>query len=147
MARLTRLLIGINVAVFTLEAVSGQRFLATFALLAVGHFFLWPSSLARSASRWAADHVRLSSANFLHHGDQHVPRFGCSASESNELLGPRHYLTALFRFPCLVQRDSVVSRLNDGHSTVFIRTVGASARSSGIWLASACFFRVAPLSC
>jgi len=38
MARFTRLLIIINVAVFALEAVSGSGLLANFALWPVGHF-------------------------------------------------------------------------------------------------------------
>jgi len=66
-----KIVIGINVAVFTLEAVSGQRFLATFALWPVGHF-LWPSSLAGRLQGVAADHVRLSSREFSPSGDQHV---------------------------------------------------------------------------
>ena len=38
MARLTRFLIGANIAVFALEAVSGPGLLATYALWPVGHF-------------------------------------------------------------------------------------------------------------
>ena len=40
MARFTRLLIGANVAVFVLEAISGPGLLATFALWPVGHFIV-----------------------------------------------------------------------------------------------------------
>src|SRR5207244_13152375 len=66
MARLTRLLIGVNVAVFALEAVSGQRFLATFALWPVGHFFVAQFGSAVGFKVWQLITCGFLHANFLH---------------------------------------------------------------------------------
>ena len=72
MARFTRLLIIINVAVFALEAVSGSGLLANFALWPVGHFVVAQFDRPGRIQAVAADHVRLSSCEFPSSGDQHV---------------------------------------------------------------------------
>jgi hypothetical protein len=99
MARLTRLLIGINVAVFALEAVSGPGFLARFALWPVGHFIVAQFDGPVGFRLW-----QLMTCGFLHANLLHLAinmyalwMFG---SDVERAVGPRHYLIRTgFRVP------------------------------------------------
>src|ERR1700687_4826507 len=95
MARFTRLLIGANVAVFALEAVSGPRFLATFALWPIGHFIVTQFDASVGFKVW-----QLITCGFLHSNFLHLAinmyalwMFG---SYVERAIGPRHYLTLYF---------------------------------------------------
>src|SRR5437870_11347482 len=95
MARLTRLLIGINVAVFALEAVSGQRFLASFALWPVGHFVVAQFGSDVGCEVWQLITCGFLHANFLHLAIN-MYALWMFGSDVERTIGSRHYLTLYF---------------------------------------------------
>src|SRR2546423_8001891 len=95
MARLTRLLIGINVAVFALQAVAGPGFLATFALWPVGHFFVPQFDSAVGFKIWQLITCGFLHANFLHLAIN-MYALWMFGSDVERALGSRHYLTLYF---------------------------------------------------
>src|SRR5205814_8576308 len=95
MARLTRLLIGINVAVFALKAVSGQRFLASFALWPVGHFSVAQFGSAVGFKVWQLITCGFLHANFLHLAIN-MYALWMFGSDVERTIGSRHYLTLYF---------------------------------------------------
>ena len=138
MARLTRLLIGVNVAVFALEAISGQGFLASFALWPVGHFMVPQFDGPVGFKVW-----QLITCGFLHASFLHLAinmyalwMFG---SDVERAIGPQHYL-ALY-FASLLSSSAtqllVVSMMT---SAGVYPTVGASGAIFGILLAFGMLF-------
>src|SRR6058998_1625665 len=95
MARFTRLLIGANVAVFALEAVSGPRFLASFALWPVGHFFVSQVDGPVGFKVWQLVTCGFLHANFLHLAIN-MYALWMFGSDVERAIGPRHYLTLYF---------------------------------------------------
>src|ERR1043166_8005559 len=95
MARLTRLLIGVNVAVFALEAVSGPGFLASFALWPVGHFFVPQFDGPVGFKLWQLITCGFLHANFLHLAIN-MYALWMFGSDVERAIGPRHYLTLYF---------------------------------------------------
>src|SRR5438046_2495971 len=132
MARLTRLLIGVNVAVFILEAVSGPRLLASFALWPVGHFFVAQFDGAVGFKVWQLITCGFLHANFLHLAINMyaVWMFG---SDVERAIGPRHYLTLYFASLLCSSATQllVVSMIT---SAGVYPTVGASGAIFGILL-------------
>src|ERR1700751_4390160 len=95
MARFTKWLIGINVAVFALEAISGPGLLASFALWPVGHF-----NVAQFESPVGFKLWQLVTCGFLHASFLHLAinmyalwMFG---SDVERTMGPRNYLALYF---------------------------------------------------
>jgi membrane associated rhomboid family serine protease len=138
MARLTRLLIGVNVAVFALEAVSGSRFLANFALWPVGHFIVAQFDGPVGFKVW-----QLITCGFLHANLVHLAinmyalwMFG---SDVERAIGPRHYLTLYFAslLSSSATQLLVVSMMT---SAGVYPTVGASGAIFGILLAFGMLF-------
>ena len=138
MARLTKLLIGINVAVFSLEAVSGSGFLATFALWPVGHFIVPQFDGPVGFKVW-----QLITCGFLHANLLHLSinmyalwMFG---SDVERAIGPRHYLTLYFSSLLCSSAIQllVVSMMT---SAGVYPTVGASGAIFGILLAFGMLF-------
>jgi membrane associated rhomboid family serine protease len=101
MARLTRLLIGANVAVFALEAVSGPRFLATFALWPIGHFIVTQFDASVGFKVWQLITCGFLHANFLHLAIN-MYALWMFGSDVERAIGPRHYLTSISP-PCFVR--------------------------------------------
>src|SRR5258707_3195455 len=95
MARLTRLLIGATVAVFALEAVSGPRFLASFALWPVGHFFVAQFDGSVGFKVWQLITCGFLHANFLHLAIN-MYALWMFGSDVERTIGSRHYLTLYF---------------------------------------------------
>src|SRR5437879_12393109 len=95
MARLTRLFIGVNVAVFALEAVSGPRFLATFALWPVGYFCVAQFGSAVGFKVWQLITCGFLHANFLHLAIN-MYALWMFGSDVERTIGSRHYLTLYF---------------------------------------------------
>src|SRR4029453_14067924 len=118
MARLTRILIGVNVAVFALEAVSGPGLLARFALWPMGHFFVAQFDNQVGFKLWA------------------LWMFG---SDVERAVGPRHYL--ILYFASLLSSSAtqllVVSMMT---SAGVYPTVGASGAIFGVLLAFGMLF-------
>src|SRR5436190_2336247 len=138
MARLTKLLIGVNVAVFALEAVSGPGFLATFALWPVGHFIVPQFDGPVGFKVW-----QLITCGFLHANLLHLSinmyalwMFG---SDVERAIGPRHYLTLYFSSLLCSSATQllVVSMMT---SAGVYPTVGASGAIFGILLAFGILF-------
>src|SRR5215831_20327720 len=138
MARLTRLLIGANIGVFALGAVSGPGFLATFALWPVGHFAVAQFDGPVGFKVW-----QLITCGFLHANLLHLAinmyalwMFG---SDVERAIGPRHYL--ILYFASLLSSSAtqllVVSTMT---SMGVYPTVGASGAIFGILLAFGMFF-------
>ena len=132
MAPLTRVLIGINVAVFVLEAVSGTGLLATFALWPLGHFVVPQFDNPVGFKVW-----QLITCGFLHANFMHLAinmyalwMFG---SDVERAVGPRHYLTLYFAslLSSSLTQLLVVSMMT---STGIYPTVGASGAIFGILL-------------
>jgi membrane associated rhomboid family serine protease len=132
MMPLTRLLIGANVAVFALEAVSGSGFLAAFALWPLGHFVLPQFEGEVGFKLW-----QLITCGFLHASFLHLAinmyalwMFG---SDVERAVGPRHYLTLYFAslLCSSATQLAVVSMMTP--SGVY-PTVGASGAIFGILL-------------
>jgi membrane associated rhomboid family serine protease len=137
------LLIGANIAVFALEAVSGPGLFATFALWPVGHF-----SVAQFESPVGFKIWQLITCGFLHANFLHLAinmyalwMFG---SDVERAIGPRHYLTLYFAslLSSSATQLAVVSLMSGVYPTV-----GASGAIFGILLAFGMLFRIAPLSC
>src|SRR5215471_18025402 len=138
MARLTKWLIGINVAVFALEAVSGPGLLARFALWPVGHF-----SVAQFDSPVGFEVWQLVTCGFLHASFLHLAinmyalwMFG---SDVERAVGPRHYLT-LYLASLLSSSATQLLVVSMMTSTGIYPTVGASGAIFGILLAFAMLF-------
>ena len=138
MAPLTRLLIGLNVAVFALEALSGPGLLARFALWPVGHFVVAQFDGPVGFKVW-----QLVTCGFLHASFLHLAinmyalwMFG---SDVERAVGPRHYLTLYFAslLSSSVTQLLVVSMMT---STGVYPTVGASGAIFGVLLAFGMLF-------
>ena len=138
MARLTRLLIGVNVAVFILEAVSGPRLLASFALWPVGHFFVAQFDGAVGFKVWQLITCGFLHANFLHLAIN-MYALWMFGSDVERTIGSRHYLTLYFAslLSSSATQLLVVSMMT---STGIYPTVGASGAIFGILLAFGMLF-------
>jgi membrane associated rhomboid family serine protease len=138
MARLTRLLIGVNAAVFVLESASGPGFLANFALWPVGHFFVSQFESPVGFKVWQLITCGFLHANFLHLliNMYALWMFG---SDVERAFGPRHYLTLYFAslLSSSVTQLLVVSMTT---SSGVYPTVGASGAIFGILLAFGMLF-------
>jgi membrane associated rhomboid family serine protease len=132
MARLTRLLIGINVAVFLLEAVAGQGLFANFALWPVGHFFVAQFDATVGFKLWQLITCGFLHANFLHLAIN-MYALWMFGSDVERALGSRHYLTLYFAslLCSSVTQLFVVSMMT---SSGVYPTVGASGAIFGILL-------------
>jgi len=138
MARLTRILIGINVAVFLLQAITGPGLFANLALWPVGHFVVPQFDNPVGFRVW-----QLITCGFLHASFLHLAinmyalwMFG---SDVERALGPKHYLTLYFAslLSSSVTQLIVVSMMT---STGVYPTVGASGAIFGILLAFGLLF-------
>jgi rhomboid family protein len=138
MARLTRLLIGVNVGVFALEAISGPGLLARFALWPIGHFVVSQFDVPVGFNVW-----QLITCGFLHANLLHLAinmyalwMFG---SDVERAIGPRHYLTLYFAslLSSSATQLLVVSMMT---SAGVSPTVGASGAIFGILLAFGMLF-------
>ena len=138
MARLTRLLIGVNVAVFALEAVSGQRFLASFALWPVGHFFVAQFDGPVGFKVWQLITCGFLHANFLHLAIN-MYALWMFGSDVERAIGPRHYLTLYFA-SLLCSSATQLTVVSLMSSTGIYPTVGASGAIFGILLAFGMLF-------
>src|SRR5262249_52429294 len=95
MARFTRLLIGANVAVFVLEAISGPGLLATFALWPIGHFFVTQFDDPVGFKVWQLITCGFLHANFLHLAIN-MYALWMFGSDVERPVGPKLYLTLYF---------------------------------------------------
>src|SRR4051794_34445991 len=138
MARLTRLLIGVNVAVFALEAVSGPGFLVSFALWPVGHFFVSQFDSLVGFKVWQLITCGFLHANFLHLAIN-MYALWMFGSDVERAVGPRHYLTLYFAslLSSSATQLLVVSMMT---SSGVYPTVGASGAIFGILLAFGILF-------
>lgn len=138
MAPLTRLLIGANVAVFALEAVSGEAFLARFALWPVGHFIVPPFHGHVGFKLWQLITCGFLHANLLHLGIN-MYALWMFGSDVERAVGPRHYATLYFAslICSSVTQLLVVSMMV---ATGVYPTVGASGAIFGILLAFGMLF-------
>ena len=138
MARLTRLLIGVNVAVFALEAVSGPGLLATFALWPVGHFSVVQFDGSVGFKVWQLITCGFLHANFLHLAIN-MYALWMFGSDVERAVGPRHYLTLYFAslLSSSATQLLVVSMMT---SAGVYPTVGASGAIFGILLAFGMLF-------
>jgi len=138
MARLTRLLIGLNVAVFALEALFGPRLLATFALWPIGHFNVPQFDTPVGFNLWQLITCGFLHANFLHLAIN-MYALWMFGSDVERAVGPRHYLTLYFAslLSSSATQLLVVSMMT---STGVYPTVGASGAIFGILLAFGMFF-------
>src|SRR6516162_11593699 len=138
MARLTKWLIGINVAVFALEAVSGPGLLARFALWPIGHFAVAQFDNLVGFEVWQLITCGFLHANFLHLAIN-MYALWMFGSDVERAVGPRHYL--MLYFASLLSSSAtqllVVSMMT---STGVYPTVGASGAIFGILLAFAMLF-------
>src|SRR6201981_4214701 len=130
MARLTKMLIGVNVAVFALEAASGPRLLATFALWPVGHFFVAQFDNPVGFKVWQLITCGFLYANFLHLAIN-MYALWMFGSDVERTLGSRHYLTLYFAslLSSSVTQLLVVSMMTP---TGVYPTVGASGAIFGV---------------
>ena len=138
MARFTKLLIGANVAVFALEAVSGPRLLATFALWPLGHFIVAQFDSPVGFKMW-----QLITCGFLHANLIHLAinmyalwMFG---SDVERAIGPRHYLTLYFA-SLLCSSATQLLVVSIMTSAGVYPTVGASGAIFGVLLAFGMLF-------
>jgi membrane associated rhomboid family serine protease len=138
MPPLTKLLLGANVAVFALEALSGPGFLATFALWPVGHF-----TVAQFESQVGFKLWQLITCGFLHANLLHLAinmyalwMFG---SDVERAIGPRHYLTLYFA-SLLCSSATQLAVVSTMAPTGAYPTVGASGAIFGILLAFGMLF-------
>ena len=145
MARLTKLLIGVNVAVFALETISGQGLLARFALWPIGHFFVAQFDVPVGFKIWQLVTCGFLHANFLHLAIN-MYALWMFGSDVERAVGPRHYLILYFAslLSSSVTQLLVVSMMT---VRVFIRPLVRQARSSEFCWRSACFFRAALSFC
>jgi len=138
MARFTRLLIGANVAVFVLEAISGPGLLASFALWPIGHFFVTQFDDPVGFKVWQLITCGFLHANFLHLAIN-MYALWMFGSDVERAVGPKHYLTLYFAslLSSSVTQLLVVSMMT---STGVYPTVGASGAIFGILLAFGLLF-------
>jgi len=138
MARLTRLLIGVNVAVFALESVAGPGFLASFALWPVGHFPVAQFESPVGFKVWQLITCGFLHANFLHLAIN-MYALWMFGSDVELAFGPRHYLTLYFASLLCSSATQllVVSMMT---SAGVYPTVGASGAIFGILLAFGMLF-------
>jgi membrane associated rhomboid family serine protease len=138
MAPITRLLIGVNVAVFALEAVVGPGFLAAFALWPIGHFNVAQFDSPVGFKVWQLVTCGFLHANFLHLAIN-MYALWMFGSDVERAIGPRHYL--ILYFASLLSSSAtqllVVSTMT---SMGIYPTVGASGAIFGILLAFGMFF-------
>ena len=138
MARLTRILIGVNVAVFALEAVSGPGLLARFALWPIGHFFVTQFDNPVGFKVWQLITCGFLHANFLHLAIN-MYALWMFGSDVERAVGPKHYLTLYFAslVSSSLTQLLVVSMMT---SAGVYPTVGASGAIFGILLAFGLLF-------
>jgi membrane associated rhomboid family serine protease len=138
MARLTKLLIGVNVAVFALEATTGQGLFARFALWPVGHFFVAQFDSPVGFKMWQLVTCGFFHANFLHLAIN-MYALWMFGSDVERAIGPRHYLTLYFAslLSSSATQLTVVSMMT---GTGVYPTVGASGAIFGILLAFGMLF-------
>src|SRR3954454_9636608 len=138
MARLTRLLIGANVAVFALEAISGPGFLASFALWPIGHFIVAQFDSPVGFKAWQLITCGFLHANFLHLAIN-MYALWMFGSDVERAIGPRHYLILYFAslFSSSATQLLDVSMMM---SSGVYPTVGASGAIFGILLAFGILF-------
>jgi membrane associated rhomboid family serine protease len=138
MARFTKLLIIINVAVFALEAVSGSGLLANFALWPVGHFIVAQFDRPVGFKLWQLITCGFLHANFLHLAIN-MYALWMFGSDVERAVGPRHYLTLYFAslLSSSATQLFVVSMMT---SAGIYPTVGASGAIFGILLAFGMLF-------
>ena len=138
MARLTKLLIGINVAVFALEAVSGAGLLARFALWPVGHFAVAQFDNPVGFKVWQLITCGFLHANFLHLAIN-MYALWMFGSDVERVIGSRHYLILYFAslLSSSMTQLLVVSTMT---SEGVYPTVGASGAIFGILLAFGMLF-------
>src|ERR1700745_258490 len=138
MARLTRLLIIINVAVFALEAVSGSGLLANFALWPVGHFIVAQFDRPVGFKLWQLITCGFLHANFLHLAIN-MYALWMFGSDVERALGSRHYLTLYFA-SLLCSSATQLLVVSTMTSAGVYPTVGASGAIFGILLAFGLLF-------
>src|SRR5207245_9415661 len=138
MGRLTRLLIGVNVAVFALEAVSGPGFLARFALWPIGHFIVGQFESPVGFKVWQLLTSGFLHANFLHLAIN-MYALWMFGSDVERAIGPRHYLTLYFA-SLLCSSATQLTVVSLMTSTGIYPTVGASGAIFGILLAFGMLF-------
>jgi len=138
MARFTRLLIIVNVAVFALEAISGPGLLSRFALWPVGHFIVAQFEAPVGFKLWQLITCGFLHANFLHLAIN-MYALWMFGSDVERVLGPRHYLVLYFAslLCSSVTQLLVVSLMT---SAGVYPTVGASGAIFGILLAFGMLF-------
>jgi membrane associated rhomboid family serine protease len=138
MARLTKLLIGANVTVFALEAVSGQALLANFALWPIGHFVVAQFDGQVGFKLWQLITCGFLHANFFHLAIN-MYALWMFGSDVERAVGPRHYLTLYFAslLSSSATQLLVVSIMTPAG---VYPTVGASGAIFGILLAFGMFF-------
>src|SRR5258707_12997831 len=124
MARLTRLLIGVNVAVFALEAIAGPGLLASFALWPVGHFNVAQFEAPVGFKVWQLITCGFLHANFLHLAIN-MYALWMFGSDVERAVGPRHYLLLYFAF-FLSSSGTQLLVLSMMTSTGLYPTIGAS---------------------
>jgi membrane associated rhomboid family serine protease len=132
MTRVTRLLIGANVAVFALGAVSGPGLLARFALWPVGHFIVAQFEGSVGFKVWQLITCGFLHANFVHLAIN-MYALWMFGSDVERAIGPRHYLTLYFASLLCSSATQllVVSMMT---SMGVYPTVGASGAIFGILL-------------
>ena len=138
MAPLTRFLIGANVVVFAFEAVSGDAFLARFALWPIGHFTVGQFHGHVGFKLWQLITCGFLHANLFHLGIN-MYALWMFGSDVERTVGPQHYLTLYFA--SLISSSAtqlfVVSTMA---SSGIYPTVGASGAIFGILLAFGMLF-------
>jgi len=134
----TKLLIGVNIAAFALEAVSGPGFLAALALWPIGHFNVAQFDGPVGFKVWQLLTCGFLHANFLHLAIN-MYALWMFGSDVERAIGPRHYL--ILYFASLLSSSAtqllVVSTMT---SMGVYPTVGASGAIFGILLAFGMFF-------
>src|ERR1051325_6125976 len=138
MARLTKLLIGVNIAVFALEALSGPGLLARFALWPIDQFFVTQFDVPVGFMIWQLVTCGFLHANFLHLAIN-MYALWMFGSDVERAVGQRHYLILYFAslLSSSVTQLLVVSMMT---STGVSPTVGASGAIFGGLLAFGLFF-------
>ena len=138
MARFTRLLIIINVAVSALEAVSGSGLLANFALWPVGHFIVAQFDRPVGFKLWQLITCGFLHANFLHLAIN-MYALWMFGSDVERAVGPRQYLTLYFAsLLCSSATQLLVVSMMTSEGVY--PTVGASGAIFGILLAFGMLF-------
>ena len=138
MARFTRLLIGVNVAVFALEAISGPGLLSRFALWPVGHFIVAQFESPVGFKVWQLVTCGFLHANFLHLAIN-MYALWMFGTDVERAMGPQHYLMLYFASLLCSSATQllVVSMMT---SAGVYPTVGASGAIFGILLAFGMLF-------